>query len=47
MAISKRQVVHGMFDVAVAVKAFNGVLEIAGGSFLALKLAGSVLPRRR
>ena len=37
MAISKRQVVHGMFDVAVAVKAFNGVLEIAGGSFLVLK----------
>ena len=26
-----------MFDVAVAVKAFNGVLEIAGGSFLVLK----------
>jgi len=37
MAISKRQAVHWMFDVAVAVKAFNGVLEIAGGSFLLLK----------
>ena len=37
MAISKRQVVHGMFDVAVAVKAFNGVLEIAGGSFLVVE----------
>jgi uncharacterized membrane protein len=37
MAISKRQAVHWLFDVAVAVKAFNGVLEIAGGSFLVLK----------
>ena len=26
-----------MFDVAVCVKAFNGALEIAGGSFLVLK----------
>ena|SRR5437762_4676117 len=37
MAISKRQAVHWLFDVAVAIKAFNGVLEIAGGSFLVLK----------
>ena len=37
MAISKRQAVHWMFDVAVAVKAFNGALEIAGGSFLVVK----------
>src|SRR5437868_5746604 len=37
MAISKRQAVHWMFDVAVLVKAFNGILEIAGGSFLILK----------
>jgi uncharacterized membrane protein len=37
MALSKRQAVHWMFDVAVCVKAFNGALEIAGGSFLVLK----------
>ena len=37
MAISKRQAVHWMFDVAVAIKAFDGALEIAGGSFLLLR----------
>ena len=37
MTISKRQAVHWLFDVAVAIKAFNGVLEIAGGLFLVLK----------
>ena len=37
MAISKRQAVHWMFDVAVIIKAINGVLEIAGGNFLMFK----------
>ena len=37
MAISKRQAVHWMFDVAVAIKGLNGVLEIAGGYFLVFK----------
>lgn len=37
MAISKRQAVHWMFDVAVIIKAINGVLEIAGGYFLVFK----------
>jgi hypothetical protein len=37
MAISKRQAVHWMFDVAVVIKAVNGVLEIAGGYFLMFK----------
>lgn len=34
MAISKRQAVHWMFDVAVALKAIDGALEIFGGYFL-------------
>jgi uncharacterized membrane protein len=37
MAISKRQAVHWMFDVAVAIKGLNGLLEIAGGYFLVFK----------
>ena len=37
MAISKRQAVHWMFDVAVVIKAFNGIVEIAGGYFLMFK----------
>jgi uncharacterized membrane protein len=37
MAISKRQAVRWMFDIAVAIKALDGVLEIAGGYFLAFK----------
>jgi uncharacterized membrane protein len=34
MPISKRQAVHWMFDVAVALKAFDGALEMIGGYFL-------------
>jgi uncharacterized membrane protein len=37
MTISKRQAVHWMFDVAVAIKALNGVLEIVSGYFLIFK----------
>ena len=34
MPISKRQAVHWLFDVAVAIKAFDGALEIIAGYFL-------------
>jgi uncharacterized membrane protein len=34
MAISKRQAVHRMFDLAVAFKAIDAVLEIIAGYFL-------------
>ena len=37
MAISKRQAVHWMFDVAVAFKAIDGALEIVGGYFLVFR----------
>ena len=37
MTVSKRQAIHWMFDVAVAVKAFDGVLEIVGGYFLVFR----------
>ena len=37
MAITKRQAVHWMFGIAVAIKAIDGVLEIAGGYFLVFK----------
>ncbi|MFO1323419.1 MAG: DUF2127 domain-containing protein [Burkholderiales bacterium] len=37
MQVSKRQAVHWLFDVAVAVKAFDGMLEVAAGTFLAVK----------
>jgi uncharacterized membrane protein len=35
--ISKRLAFHWVFDAAVAIKAIDGVLEIAGGSFLLFK----------
>jgi uncharacterized membrane protein len=34
MPVSKRQAVHWMFDIAVAFKAVDGVLEILAGYFL-------------
>ena len=34
MSFSKRQAVHWMFDIAVAFKAIDGVLEILAGYFL-------------
>ena len=37
MTISKRQAVHWMFDVAVAIKAINGLLEIVSGYALIFK----------
>lgn len=37
MAVSKRQAVHWMFDIAVAVKAIDGALEIIGGYFLVFR----------
>lgn len=37
MTISKRQAVHWMFDLAVAIKAVNGLLEIVGGYVLIFK----------
>ena len=37
MAITKRQAVHWLFDVAVALKAIDGVLEVAAGYFLVFK----------
>lgn len=37
MAISKRQGVHWMFDIAVAFKAIDGALEIVAGYFLVFR----------
>jgi len=37
MAMNRRQAVHLMFDVAVALKVLNGLLEIALGAFLVFK----------
>jgi len=37
MTLSKRQAVHWMFDVAVAIKALNGLLELIGGYVLIFK----------
>ena len=37
MAISKRQAVHWMFDIAVVLKAIDGALQIVGGYFLVFK----------
>jgi uncharacterized membrane protein len=37
MAISKRQAVHWMFDLAVAFKTTDGVLEIIAGYFLVFR----------
>lgn len=37
MTISKRQAIHWMFDIAVALKAIDGVLEIVGGYFLVFR----------
>jgi uncharacterized membrane protein len=37
MAITKRQLVHWMFGIAVAIKAIDGILEIAGGYFLVFR----------
>ena len=34
MAISKRQALHRMFNLAVLLKAIDGALEVAGGYFL-------------
>ena len=37
MAVDKRRAVHFMFDVAVAIKVFNGVVETVCGVFLIVK----------
>jgi uncharacterized membrane protein len=37
MAISKRQVLHWMFGLAVLFKAIDGALEVAGGYFLVVR----------
>jgi len=37
MAISKRQALHWMFDIAVLFKAIDGALEVAGGYFLVFR----------
>ena len=37
MTISKRQAVHWLFDLAVAIKAVNGLIEIIGGYVLIFK----------
>jgi uncharacterized membrane protein len=37
MAISKRQAVHWLFDLAVVFKAIDGTLEIVGGYFLVFR----------
>ena len=37
MPISKRQAVHWMFDVAIAIKALDGLLEIVAGYVLIFK----------
>jgi uncharacterized membrane protein len=37
MAISRRQALHWMFDIAVLFKAIDGALEVAGGYFLVFR----------
>ena len=37
MPMSRRQAVHWMFDIAVAIKAIDGALEIIGGYFLVFR----------